>query len=125
MESQRRARLMLRIPTQNSRLLRAHHPYKRDLCIPSSHANWPSLNQHVHGADVDRFLEAVVLLPPLNLRQQEVVDVNENENENENIAIEPEDEFEGRQAGGIMELLDVLVTLGLLILILASRISGL
>ncbi|KAK7463354.1 hypothetical protein VKT23_006710 [Stygiomarasmius scandens] len=59
MESQRRARLMLRIPTQNSRLLRAHHPYKRDLCIPSSHANWPSLNQHVHGADVDRFLEAV------------------------------------------------------------------
>ncbi|KAK7437001.1 hypothetical protein VKT23_006713 [Stygiomarasmius scandens] len=121
MDSGRGTRLVLRDPTQNGRLLRAHHPYRRVLCSLDSPPTRLSNDQHV-GADVE-FLEAVAPLPPLDQHHQLPADANRHEDEG--IAIQLEHGLEVLQLGGAMEFFAFLIVIGLLILVFISRPSDL
>ncbi|THV01002.1 hypothetical protein K435DRAFT_776202 [Dendrothele bispora CBS 962.96] len=121
--------LILRSPTRSHRLLRAYHPYKRAVHSGYSSLVPPDNDQDVLRENIDGQPEAIALPLPLGQRQPRFHDHPQNQgqhqdNVNENVNLrelgpEPED----RQQRRIMSVLDLLIAVGLVLLIISSRMS--
>ncbi|THU98983.1 hypothetical protein K435DRAFT_856087 [Dendrothele bispora CBS 962.96] len=114
--------LVLRASKQTSRPLRAHHPYKRVIHAASLSDKPPDYREHLQGADVNEFLQAVVLLPPLDEREPPRLPFQENMDENADVN-EPQPELEGRQQGWIMRFRHFLIALLLILLAITAHVS--